>query len=357
MQSSSTLILLAISAGLFCFVGTVNCQRAEGSAAENAASEVEDQSVADLLPDSRKLFNKESLDVESLEQIDCHLRNLDFCYAGLLGSMSNFLPETDQELQVRCDEYKVAMSCLAIYNKRCQSFKIFEALIPMIRNDQSIFINQQQQIVQLRDQLTANGVDINSLPSTQLMAAQNNSLVQSSPLGSLTKDLSAGNLNGFMSLCEPDERENSAAESGKLRARLFELAKCVNKRVNLLRPCIDDLKAALQIFYEPGRVLPLKPSCCAMSRFQYCARQALDGICGLNSFNQLESALMGNSGSSSQVFKVVERVCRQANKFDSPFCKELLPPSGLRAPQRRGSKASKLAKALDLVSFGAPVAT
>lgn len=159
-------------------------------------------------------------------------------------------------------------------------------------------------------------------------------------------------MSDILGICEPGQKQTRANK--RLRARLFQLAKCINVRTPSLRPCFEDLKVAIQVFYEPNRVLPMKPSCCAISRFRHCATRALDDVCGLSSFDQLEQSLSMSSGS---MVKTVEKICRGGSiKFDSPYCQELLPPSGFKVPlQRRSSRTSKLARALDLFSF-APAA-
>lgn len=280
----------------------------------------------DLLPQNTSLFNRDAVDLSALGQMDCHLRNLDYCLAGMLGSFQRALPETSAELEVRCDEMRATTSCLALFNKRCHSFKVFAALVP--------FIQQQ----------TSPLVRSSGLGTTKL-ESQVESLLMNRPARGriLTADL--------MSICEPEAKKSEA--NGELRKRIFEMAKCINSRVPRMSHCFEDLKTALQLFYEPTRSLPLRPSCCALSRFRHCSSEALDNVCGLSSFDQLIDSLGSQSGPFTMV-RSIDRVCRLATDHRSAYCAEVLPPSGMKAPQRRGRKASKLAKALDLISFAQP---
>lgn len=304
-------------------------------------------SPEDLLPKEESLFQKDSIDREELLQLDCHLRNLDYCYAGILGSAQKVLPETDSELESRCDAMKATTYCLLIYHQRCSSFNVFEALAPFadiqsIQRQQIPKELQTAELPQFADELVLNRNLSNQAPGIESRASPMGLSQQQQRLQDQTR-LTMANLVG---LCEPSSK---GTEPNKLlRRRLFKVAKCINSRMPYLRPCIEDMKTSIQVFFEPGLSLPLKPSCCAMSRFRDCASKALDGVCGLTSFELLEKTL--NSGPTSMV-KTIGRVCRNAARFDSPYCQEILPPSGLRAPPRRGRKASKLAKALDLIQF------
>lgn len=296
----------------------------------------EDSSSLDLLPERKSLFGHDSIDLDQLNQIDCHLRNVDFCYAGLLGASAKMLPESEPELEARCDEMRVTSSCLAIYNERCASYKAFGALAPLMQQQQQ---QQQrsQQMALMPKELTSMQIpldiayDDNNDDNINIKASQDNVT-----------------LADFINICEPQAK--SEPKQRLIKRRLFSLGKCLNARLPQMAPCLDDLKVSLQLFYEPARVLPLKPSCCAISRFRKCSIDALDNVCGLSSFESLANsfASMSTTGNS---LKLVERICRNSSDFKSDYCKEMLPPPGTKIATRRASKASKLAKALDLLSF------
>lgn len=302
---------------------------------EQHQEEVTTVSSLELLPSRKSLFGRDSIDLEQLNQIDCHLRNVDFCYAGLMGASWRMMPETDAELEARCDEMRVTSSCLAIYNQRCSSYKAFGAISPMLMSDQIRSQALQQPQAALVAQMEV-PLDFESPESTPG--------ARQAPASPVTKV----KLADFMNLCEPEAK--SQPNIIKIRRRLFSLSKCLNGRLPKLAPCLDDLKVALQLLYEPSRVLPLRPSCCALSRFRHCATQAMDNVCGLSSFKQLADTFSNGSPTGSSL-KLVERVCRNSTDFESEFCQEVLPPPGTKIPPKRGSKASKLAKALDLLSF------
>lgn len=278
-------------------------------------------SSLDLLPERKNLFGRDSIDLEQLNQIDCHLRNVDFCYAGLLGASAKMLPETDAELEARCDEMRVTTSCLAIYNERCSSYKAFGALAPLMQMQTTQLAPKELTSIQVPLDIQLEEADTNNQNVT---------------------------LSDFMNVCEPNAKKQS--QNRAIRARLFSLGKCLNARLPQLAPCLEDLKVSLQLFYEPARVLPLKPSCCAISRFRECAIGALDNVCGLSSFESLINsfASMSTTGNS---LKLVERICRNSSDHKSEYCQEMLPPPGTKIATRRASKASKLARALDLLSF------
>lgn len=299
-------------------------EQAEGRGSGGAAE-------SGLLPGQAGLFSKDAVDVRALDQMDCHMRNLDYCYAGMMGAAGKALPETDDQLEMRCDEMRAMTSCMALYNRRCATMKVFSMLAPMA--------NMEQTGAMMPEQMSQMPVPLDAVSSSSSSSSSRQQQQNDVKLA----DLSA--------LCSPQAKTDRSNKL--LRQRLFQVARCVNQRIPQLAPCIEDLKAAVQLFYEPRRALPLKPTCCALSRFRNCSMGALDNVCGLSSFAQLESSF---SSGPAAMLKVVDRICRQgASKFDSPFCQEVLPPSGMKAPQRRGHRASKLAKALDLISF-APAA-
>ena len=295
-------------------------------------------------PSRQKLFASERLDVKTLEQLDCHLRNVDLCLAGALASSTKALPETDAELEARCDESKAASACLAVYYERCQPLGV---LAPLLKS------------------VTGTAEDTSPLAATALSAADQvhadaarrepQSAENAAPLsadGAAAQQLPRP--SDLAALCEPDAKQRDSIL--RLRAQLFKLANCVNPRLPLIRPCINDLKAALQVFYEQTRSLPVRQSCCALSRFRKCASDALDNVCGLSSLDGLIASISGGGGGQSSgslsMVRSIKRVCKQSSSdFRSPFCVEVLPPSGMRVPRQRGKKASKLAKALDLISF------
>lgn len=314
-------------------------EREENKSSPATTSSSGDDVDPAILPKQTSLFSKDAIDLSALAQMDCHLRNVDYCYAGLAGSAGKMLPETDAELEVRCDEMKAATACLAQYNQRCQSIKVLSALAPFASYQRSMDFAPKE---------LGQAVLPEQIESTLLLNKESGSSTQPRI-----------RMADVASLCEPEAKQTGSKQQPSqnylLRQRLFALGKCINQRLPAMRPCIEDLKTAVQIFYEPTRQLPLKPTCCAIARFRQCALNKLDDICGLNSLDQLEQALSSSSVTSS-MYKMVDQVCRQAAKLDSPYCAEVLPPSGLRAPQQRGRKASKLAKVLDLLSF-APAAS
>lgn len=304
------------------------------SAATNQEPKEDEGVPENLLPGGASLFDKDAVDLQALAQMDCHLRNVDYCVAGIMGSASKLLPETDAEFEVRCDEMKATTTCLAAYNKRCSTFKVFAALAPFANGNSPALASVQSQ---------------EALKSARLPEQAESLLMNSNKTGRIA-------MADLMGACEPEEKRTPTNKL--VRARLFTLSKCINTRIPKLRPCLEDLKVALQLFYEPSRSLPLRPTCCALSRFRHCSSQAMDRVCGLSSFDQLLGQLTSGGGSSGpfSMVKSIELVCRQsASDFRSAYCADVLPASGLRGPQRRGRKASKLAKALDLISF-APAA-
>lgn len=304
-----------------------NCEQLDAASSEDAAS-ADDALLAQMTPSSSSLFQADAVDGEQLSQLDCHLRNVDFCYAGLMGSAQKVLPESDAQFEARCDEMKAASSCLAHYNHRCQTVKLFAFLTPI-------------------DALQSSGA-ASTVDQLEIPEEASRLILPNARNGSSIKVVD------LMKMCEPQAKSDPI--NRQLRARLFELAKCINKQLPQLRPCIEDLKTALQLSYEVNKSLAVQPSCCALSRFRECSESALDNICGLHSFRELSESLQQSSGPNN-LFGLVNRVCKQAARANSQYCQELLPASGLRAPIRRGSKASKLAKALDLISFSPAIQT
>lgn len=331
--------ILVLTLALSCSLAAAE-SRGGGAVVKKALENPVDEMVAELPVDEDdqvegpveqlaregSLFKMDTLDTDLLDKMDCHMRNIDLCYAGLLSSLSKPLPENDADFEMRCDNMKVATACLAKYNERCQSFRLLSALGPTTGLGSSL-------PAEMRSFQLPEDVEEALVGSEQSKKAK-------TPVS-----ITAGDL---FQLCEPSAKNNETQIV--LRRRLFRLARCVNERMPTLRPCIDDLKNALQIFYEPGRMLPVAPSCCALSRFRDCASRALDNICGLTSLSQLEASL--SQGSSSLMTGSIVRTCRKAARFDSDECKELLPPHGIKLPPRSGKKASKLAKILELMSFG-----
>lgn len=288
-----------------------------------AQEQVNPFSSLQLLPDRNSLFGRDSINLDQLNQIDCHLRNIDFCFAGLLGASAKMLPETDSELDARCDEMRVTASCLAIYNERCSSYKAYGVLAPLMQMQGS---KRGAQLVP------------KELQSIQI------------PLDVGKPELNEQNvtLTDLMDICETEAIKHTGVRA--IRKRLFSLGKCLNARLPQLAPCLEDLKVSLQLAYEPARMLPLKPSCCAISRFRHCATDALDNVCGLSSFESLVNSLASMSSTGNSL-KLAERICRNSSDHKSEYCQEMLPPPGTKIATRRKNKASKLAKALDLLSF------
>lgn len=300
-------------------VGEGERGRRGGGGEEN---EEPDRILPEFLSRDSNFFAGAANDLDQLRHINCHLRNLDFCFAGLIGSSVKALPETNEQLDIRCDELQFTSNCLALYNDRCMSMRVFGLMSPLLS------------MPQYQDNLPADIRQV-QVPLELISADKSNVTVSMADL---------------MMLCNPRSKTdpNYAANNKLIRSRLFPLAKCINARIPSLTPCLDDLKNAIQLFYEPAKILPARPSCCAVSRFRHCAVQALDNICGLSSFDQLESALTSGPGNA---VRTIDRFCKHAADFQSDYCREVLPPSGTKIPPRRGSKASKLAKALDLISL------
>lgn len=321
----------------------------------NGSSEADESGPIDgLLPKGTSLFNRDSVDASQLVEIDCHMRNLDYCMAGLMSSAQKMLPETDSEFETRCDEMRAASSCMAVYNKRCSTFKIFALLAPFSQAAGGPGTGSMSELAERQSKLMGQlGNELRLAPQLESQLLNKRT--------SATNSTSGGRVTvaNLMQLCEPSARNLPA--NRELRQSLFELSKCTNQRMPKLNACLEDLKAAAQIFYEPRRVLPMKPTCCAIARFRACASEALDRVCGLSSFEQLLESMgsTGGSGGSSAsplgLLKTIDRVCRQATDHKSAYCQEVLPPIGMRTPHRRGSKASKLAKALDLFSMAPAV--
>lgn len=324
---------------------TARMPEAVGSIIEKAGKE-DDGSIESLLPPTSSLFNQASVDVAELNEMNCHLRNIDYCLAGLLSTSTKILPEDDNELETRCDEMKAATSCLAIYNKHCQNLKIFSLLAPSALSQdsgRSLFASEQRALAKRL------GSQIRPAPEleSQLLGVTNSS-GQNVNVKTGQRVVSMSDL---MELCET-EAKNSPINI-QLRKRVFAHARCINGRVPKLTPCIEDLKTAVQVFYEPKRKLPPRPTCCAFARFRACSNVAVDNICGFSSFEQLLESMGSSSGGSNpmSMLRTIERTCRQATDHKSAYCQEVLPPSGMRVPHRRGHKASKLAKMLDIFSF------
>lgn len=338
-------------------------QLAEGTLRGQPSSEAEAEGRLMARPAS--FFSGESAEaLGDFAPMDCHLRNVDLCFAGLIGAMGKLLPETEREFEARCDEMRATSSCLALYNKRCASLKAFALLAP----------------VSAGDALAAMPAQVRAAAHSPALALPAELAPEASRAHAARADPAARNnqvgVADLASACEPTERQRP--EQQEIRRRIFQLAGCLNGRVPKLTPCLDDLKAAIQIFYEPRRSIPLRPTCCALSRFRSCSTQALDQVCGLRSFDQL-LASFGQRSAPIGLLAALERLCNAGQRAQmvaqpgrksladsrepqareelhkSAYCADVLPPSGLRAPQRRGRKASKLAKALDLISF-APAA-
>ena len=286
-----------------------------------------DSSPEHLFPSSSSFFRPDAL--ELLPPADCHLRNLDYCFAGLLGSAGSgrLLAETEPEFESRCDELRATANCLALFNQRCQSANIFALLSPstQLKAGGQSFAQLLQPIKQV------------SLPTSVSEALQESQARVS--------------LADLAQACEPSERKKPSQQL--LRRRTFQLAKCLNPRLHLIRPCLEDLRTAVQVFYEPRGLLPLRPSCCALSRFRRCSVAALDRVCGLQASEQLIDSF-GQRSAPVALLRSMERICATTSgdlHHSSAYCAEVLPPSGMRLPHRRGRKASKLARALDLISF------
>lgn len=340
--------LAGMSPGLASAIGELSQQLPTiYSRNENSTNETI-ESMQRLLPSNTNLFDKEAIDATQLDQMDCHLRNIDYCLAGLLGTAQKILPETDSELETRCDEMKATTSCIAVYNKRCSTLKIFSVLAPFAQQSTSLLSPNSSDLLTDRQRELAGPAAGTLMSQPVNLALVDGGGVRSSP--GKTSPASAISVRNMMEICEPHAK--SSPGNKELRQRLFQLAKCVNGRVPTLNPCFDDLKTAIQLFYEPRRLLPMQPTCCALARFRSCSISALDGVCGLSSFEQLMQAFPGQErGGPMNMLTTIERVCRQASDHRSSYCKETLPPSGMKVTPRRGSKASKLAKALDLISF------
>lgn len=288
----------------------------------------ETTSIENLISKQESLFQQDSLDRTNLAQMDCHMRNIDYCYAGLLAASAHIIPENDHEFEIRCDELKAASSCVAVYNQRCQTMKMFAAFAPLLGNADDNAIPQE-----LRD--------ITLPPIFEDVIKNKDGQQQANDIEIKPFDL--------VNICQPSAKNTRANKF--LRQRLYQIGKCVNQRLPQISPCIEDLKTALQLFYEPTRSLPLRPTCCALARFRSCSMDALDNICGLSSFNELEKSL--NSFGSGNVFKSLDKICKLSSKMADigGYCLEVLPPSGMKIAQKSGRKASKLARALNMIQF------
>lgn len=284
--------------------------------------------IEELISKDKSLFQEDSLSTQNLGHMDCHLRNIDYCFAGLLATSTHILPENDIEFEVRCDEIKATTSCVAVFNQRCQTMKVFAAFGPITGIDETNEVVPQE----LRD-------------TPMIPAAEQLILNKDGTTGNNDVEIKYSDL---INICQPSAKRTKANRI--LRQRLFQIGRCINQRLPQLAPCIEDLKTALQLFFEPTRSLPLKPTCCAINRFRACSMDALDNVCGLSSFKELEKSL--SSLSSNNVFTALDRVCKQSTKlYDFKSCSDVLPPSGMKISQRTGRKASKLVRALDLIQF------
>lgn len=282
----------------------------------------------------------------ALFESDCHMRNLDLCYAGILASFTKILPETEAELNSRCDEIKASSQCFIAYSARCQANRALTYLAPHasslprqldIASLSKVPIEQIKELPKQIDEL----ID-NSLLTNASLDDVWKQLETSDP--ALSKQLAS--ISDFSKICDP--RSLSTNKIKLIRHRIFKLAKCVNARMTVLMPCIEDLKNALQLVYDLNGKLSLKPTCCAISRFRACAMNSMDNICDLGSTIQLESSL---SKGPASFMSSIGRICRGASNFESPECKSILPPVGMKAPLRRGRKASKIAKVLEMIQL------
>lgn len=307
-----------------------------GKIEEDSSSASQEVPIESLISKDEALFQSDALSPKHLAQMDCHMRNIDYCYAGLMAASTHLLPENDDEFEVRCDELKAATSCVAVFNQRCQTLKVFAAFGPILGNGETNEVIPQE----LREMPIAPAAEELLLNEDGRQQTSNNN-----------KNVEVKN-SDIINICQPSAKGTKA--NRLLRQRIFQIGKCVNQRLPKLMPCIDDLKTALQLIYEPTRSLPLKPTCCAVTRFRACSIDALDNVCGLNSFSEFEKSFSSFTGGN--MFKSLDRVCKQSTKlYDSYHCSDLLPPSGMKISQRTGRKASKLARALNLLQFAPAV--
>lgn len=301
-----------------------------------AADSLVNRSDASVQQLAGPLFDHNARVAHHVLHADCHLRNLDLCYAGLLASFQKLLPEVDAELNARCDEMKAAGACVAAYAANCNADRVLTYLAPISATlDTALAAAPELNELPARvDQLVESGA-----PLDDAWAALN----ASSP--ELARELAGVGLADLARVCDP--RALSQKSTKLVRHRLFKLGKCVNARMPAITPCLDDLKNALQLVFELNGKLQLKPTCCAIARFRSCATAAIDNVCQLGSIAQLEASL--SSGPASFMTSLA-RVCR--GSAESRECLALLPPAGMKAPLRRGRKASKIAKVLEMFQFG-----
>lgn len=296
---------------------------------------------------NQKYFRADNaMDLSALRHMDCHLRNVDFCFAGLMGAVTRIMPENDDQFETRCDEIKSASNCMLVYNMKCQSDRFMSMLAPFgaltrkTTRPSEVLARSMNVEAGTVDRMLAQQIDKN----TEAVLT-NKSPEEVDAVAERTAPITYKTL---LDVCEPDQKKDPA--NARLRQYLYKMGKCVNERVPKLQPCIEDLKTALMIFYEPRRKLPLKPSCCAMARFRSCTTEALDSVCGLSSLD----LMLEQFGSLTPVsgMKSIQKVCGQSMDPSSKYCTDVLPPSGMKAPkQKRPERGSKLARALDLMSF------
>lgn len=297
------------------------------AADDSAAKDSSETPIKDLLPDEDSLFRKDAIDKEALDDMDCHLRNMDYCLAGVIGSAGKMLPENDAALESRCDEMVATTTCMSVFENRCETFRLFRQLIPQANMGSGNVLSGKK----LAEQAKSFNISLDQV---------------SSQLGGAAVTGDKFELTDLLKVC--DKSEKGTPKNTAVRQKLFEMSKCVNARLPSLKPCIDDVKTAMQLIYEPNRTLQRKPACCAWGRFRDCATKALDNVCGFQSFSQLEQTLQAGPLS---MLKSFTRACDIEPDFKSDFCVQALPPSGLKVPARRGQKASKFARILDLVQF------
>lgn len=286
-------------------------------------------------------FDSSAKIVDQLSLTDCHLRNLDLCFAGIMSAIGQrVLPETDSELNVRCDEMRAASQCAIAFASRCNSDRLLDMLAPFSRPlDSQLNELQAPELRKMPER-------IEELLNNDLLDEAWKFLNASEP--QLTQQLTSINGYEMSRICDPKAKNTPKIKL--MRHRMFKLGKCVNARLPALSPCLDDAKNAFQLIYEVNNRLEVKGTCCAVGRFRQCASVALDNVCELGSLNQLEASLNkiagGFMGSLTKVCHIMAP--------DSEYCITVLPPPGTKAPLRRGRKASRVAKLFEMIKFAPP---
>lgn len=294
----------------------------------------------------RETFFSVDARLDELRGMDCHFRNIDYCLSGLLGSMAKGLPEDDEAFEVKCDEIKAATHCLRVYMEKCGSERLMALLAPFG------IMERKKPTEILAKVLQVQGVNLQDAGDVPIDPKVESLLLNTSPEEAKNQSLAPVRYRTLMELCDPAGKKDPANK--RVRQQLFKLGKCLNERIPFAVPCLSDLKNAFLIFYEPKRRLPREPTCCAISRFQSCMTSAFDKVCGTNSI----AALMEQLETTFLPMRAIERYCGAGLDHNSQYCKDTLPPVGMKTPiPKKDNRMSRIAKALDLITMVSPKAT